>query len=135
MSDLANALTERISQLKGQKCNQVTQLLKKWGGGEDGSMVDGLLRLVKVMDDDSNRAIMTTKIQYGVGGVLVTSAVFGTCICIKRLHSYYLQKKLHEKECQDLINACDEELSLIDYENTDDFDSELSIECQPQVAE
>ena len=110
MNDLATNLTNSLLQLKGESADHMTHALKMLGGGEDGSMVDGALRIVSALDNDKKISVKEAKRNYGIGGALIGTAVTGIIGGGVWLHSQ--RKKEHQEECKKIEQTFDNEVKL-----------------------
>ena len=123
MSDLAFNITNSLLQLRGKSADHMTHALKMLGGGESGSMVDGALRIVSVLDNDKKISVKEAKRNYGVGDVLVGTAVTGIVGGGVWLYSKRKKKKEHKEDCKKIEQTLDNEVKL-SVEETADIDSE-----------
>lgn len=119
MSDLATNLTNSLLQLKGKSADHMTHALKMLGGGEDGSMVDGALRIVSALDNDKKISVKEAKRNYGIGGALTGTAVTGIIGGAVWLHSKRKKKKEHQEECKKIEQTLDNEVKLAAEEAAD----------------
>lgn len=124
MSDLATNITNSLLQLKGKSADHTTHAMKMLGGGENGSMVDGLLRIVRALDNDKKISVKKTKMNYGVGGALAGAAVTGAIGGGAWLYSKKKKKKEHEEECKKIEQTLDDEVKLAAEEEKKDAVSE-----------
>lgn len=127
MSDLATNITNSLLQLRGKSANHMTHALKMLGGGDDGSMVDGVLRIVSALNDDKNIRVKEAKRNYGIGGVLIGTAVSGIIGGGVWLHSKRKKKKDHQEECKKIEQTLVNEVKLAAEEKAD-ADSEKNSE-------
>lgn len=119
MSDLATNITSNLLQLRGKSANHTTHALKMLGGGENGSMVDGVLRIVSALENDKKINVREAKRNYGIGGVL-TGTVSGFLIAL--FLSKRKKKKEHQTECKRIEQTLDNEVKLA--KEKSDVDSE-----------
>ena len=127
MSDLATTITNSLLQLRGKPADHMTHALKMLGGGENGSMVDGALRIVSALDNDKKLSVKETKRNYGIGGALIGTAVTGIIGGGVWLHSKRKKKKEHQEECKEIEQTLDNEVKLA-AEETVGMDSEKTSE-------
>lgn len=119
MSDLAANITNSLLQLRGKPADHMTHTLKMLGGGENGTMVDGMLRIVSALDNDKKMSVEEAKRNYGIGGVLigtVVSGIIGGCVW---LYSNRKKKKEYQEECKKIEQIFDNEVKLSTEENAD----------------
>ena len=96
-------LKEVINDLQGKLADVITSALKELSGRVDGTMPEGLQRMVKTFETDKAIAVANTKRNYGTGG-LITGVIFaGLTIGGLWWHSSKKKQKEHEKECEDII--------------------------------
>lgn len=119
MSDLAINLTKSLLQLKGKSADHMTHALKMLGGGEDGSMVDGALRIVSAMDNDKKISVKEAKRKYGIGGVLIGIGVVGMIRGGVWIISKRKKKEEHQKECRQIEQTLGNEVKLATEEEAD----------------
>ncbi len=123
MNDLATTITNSLLQLKGKSADHMTHALKMLGGGEDGSMVDGALRIVRALDNDKTISVKEAKRNYGIGGVLLGTAVTGMIGGCVWLYSKRKKKKEYQEECKEIEQTLDNEVKLASEERADvDFE-------------
>ena len=127
MSDLATSITNSLLQLRGKSAKHMTHALKMLGGGENGSMVDGALRIVSALDDDKKMCVREAKRNYGIGGALIGMAATGIIGGGAWLYSKRKKKKEHQEECKKIEQVFDNEVKLAAEEKTD-ADSEKNSE-------
>lgn len=95
MGNLSENIKGDLVQLNGKSADHVTHALKRMSGNEDGTMVDGLIKLVDAFTKDKQDSILSTKKTYGVGGIIV-----GTFITGALTGSVYLYNKKKKKNEQ-----------------------------------
>lgn len=127
MSDLATTITSSLLQLRGKPADHMTHALKMLGGGENGSMVDGVLRIVCALDNDKKISVKEAKRNYGIGGALIGTAVTGLIGGGIWIHSKRKKKKEYQEECKKIKQTLDNEVKLA-VEEKADADSEKSSE-------
>ena len=96
MSNLSENLMNSLLQLKGYPADHITHSFKTLGGGEDGSMIDGVIRMVTALDEDKKGSVNSAKIRYGIGGAVITSIIWGGAW----MYNKKKEKKQHEEECK-----------------------------------
>lgn len=106
MSDLATNLKNSLLQLKGKPANHLTRALKSIGGGENGSMVDGAIRIVDALDKDKKRSVALVKRIYGVGGIFIGTAIMGGVW----FYSKKKEKQKYKEECKIIIKTFENEV-------------------------
>lgn len=52
MNNTTTLIIEDLSHLKGKSADHVTRFLKRCGGGNESTMVDGLIKIVRMLDED-----------------------------------------------------------------------------------
>jgi len=117
MSDIAS-IKNSLLQLKGKPAHHVTHALKTIEGGEDGSMIGGLIKIVDRFIEDKRRSVATAKRKYGIGSYLGGTVVTGLFVGGVWLYSKHKDKKQHDKECEDIVKVFEDEVVAAD-ENVD----------------
>ncbi|MBQ7918738.1 MAG: hypothetical protein IJ324_02185 [Lachnospiraceae bacterium] len=110
MNNLAERIMYITEQLKGKSADYITHALKMIDGGENGTMAGGIQRIVSVLNAEKNMAVADTKLKYGIGGAAIGVASAGLLLGGAWLHSSSKNRKLHEKECQEIVEAFEAEL-------------------------
>lgn len=75
MDNLPENIIDDLLQLDGKSADHVTRALKRMSGRKDGTMVDGLMKMVDAFIKDKYDSILSTKKTYGAGG-FVAGIVF-----------------------------------------------------------
>jgi len=119
MSDIAS-IKNSLLQLKGKPADHVTHALKTIDGGEDGSMIGGLIKIVDRFIEDKRRSVATAKKDYGIGGCLIGTVVTGITFGGIWLYSNHKEKKQHDKECMGIVKVFKDEVIAADEEKYDD---------------
>lgn len=88
MKDIGTKVLESLEQLRGKSSSQITNALKRIGGGEDGSMVDGLIYIVTMLNKDKHRCVTLA----GIGGIGI--GIAGTVIYTKQKEKTQCRKKI-----------------------------------------
>ena len=106
MNNLETRLVSAIQQLKGKSGKYFTSTMKKWGGGEEGSMVDGLLNIVNLMSEDKRLKVNQTRVTYGVGGLIGGAAAIG----IGWWYTNHKERVRHNQNCNKMVEIVETEV-------------------------
>lgn len=112
MSDLAANIANDLLQLKGKSADRQTHALKMLGGGEEGSMIDGVLQIISVMDDDKQLCVKEAKRNYFIGGALAGIILIGLIGGGVWFYSKRQKNKRHDEECKKIKETLDNEVKL-----------------------
>lgn len=104
MNNLETRLVNSIQQLKGKSGKYFTSAMKKWGGGEEGSMVDGLLNIVNMMIEDKRLKVNQTKITYGVGGAAAVGLIW--------LYTNHKERKRNIRNYHSVVEIAEKEVEV-----------------------
>lgn len=127
MSDLASNITNSLLQLRGKSADYTTHAMKMLGGGENGSMVDGLLRIVSALDNDKKLSVKEAKTNYGLGGVLIGAMATGIIGGSVWLYSEKKKKKKYEEECKIIEKTLDDEIKFAEGNVAVDAEKQVKI--------
>lgn len=111
MNELSQNIKGLLKELKGKPCHYVTHFIKNITG-EGGKMVDGLERIISVFEKDKQIAVKNTKCQYGIGGMLVGSAVTAVIMGSAWRQFRKKERKKHEDECNNIISVLRTEVEV-----------------------
>lgn len=103
-------LMKDLYSLKGKSANHVTHFLKEWSNGEDNTMADGLINIVK------NAQIR------GIAIGVIISAIFGRSAYL--IYKYY-EKNQSRKQLQEVAEILKQEVSLANQEELPADESEV----------
>lgn len=90
MIEFTNEFENILQQCKGKSANYITHALKMLGGGENGSMVEGMMRIIEVFKEDKRNSVQSAKGKYGMCGLVLG-------ISVTSIMGLYLRKKENEK--------------------------------------
>lgn len=90
MIEFTNEFENILQQCKGKSANYITHALKMLGGGENGSMSEGMMRIIEVFKEDKRNSVQSAKGKYGMGGLVLG-------ISVTSIMGLYLRKKENEK--------------------------------------
>lgn len=90
MIEFTNEFENILQQCKGKSANYITHALKMLGGGENGSMAEGMMRIIEVFKEDKRNSVQSAKGKYGMGGLVLG-------ISVTSIMGLYLRKKENEK--------------------------------------
>ena len=90
MIEFTNEFENILQQCKGKSANCITHALKMLGGGENGSMAEGMMRIIEVFKEDKRNSVQSAKGKYGMGGLVLG-------ISVTSIMGLYLRKKENEK--------------------------------------
>lgn len=105
MNDFGENVKDYLLQFKAMPANHFTSGLKKMSGSEDGTMVDGVIKIVDQLIYEKKKSTTTSFFV----GIFSGSALVGSVFWIR---SKYIEKKKHEEECQKIIKTCENEIAL-----------------------
>lgn len=99
---------EAITSLQGKPANYVTSCLKTLGGGENGTMAEGLYCIINTMEKDKLMSVAHAR----AGGIAI-GAVF-TCGFFGIIHLLrYIEKKQSQKKIQEIAEILKQDTALI----------------------
>lgn len=112
MGNFSENIKSDVIQLNGKSANHVTHALKRMSGSEDGTMVDGLMKLVDAFVNDKQESVSSTKKTYGAGGFVLGTVLTG--LITRGVYVYYKKKKKKEKqiEANRIQQIMDDEVEL-----------------------
>lgn len=116
MKDFGTEISEKLKLLRGKPASYVTHALKEFGGGDDATMVDGLINLVNQLNEDKKISISKVKLQYGLGGAGIATATIGLYHGTNWLHSKYNKWKIQNQENLKYIQILDKEIEMTNIE-------------------
>lgn len=112
-----------LIQFKTMPANYFTHALKQFSDDEDGTMVDGVIKIVDGIINDQKKSEITAFFVGSIG-----TAVIGSIFWI---HSKHKEKKKHEEECQKIIKTFENEIALAK-SDTDSIDEEIRLSTDTQ---
>lgn len=119
MGNLSENIKGDLVQLNGKSADNVTHALKRMSGNENGTMVDGLMKLVDAFVKDKQDSVSSTKKTYGAGGFAVGTVLTG--LLAGGIYVYNKKKKKNEMqvEADRIQQIMDEEVELAKAEKTE----------------
>ena len=96
--DLMNSLMK-----KGKSADVVTHTIKTLSDDENGTMPDGLIRIIDAFEIDKEIAVANTKRNFGVGGLVTGVVAAGLAVGGLWYRSNKKKQIAHEKECEEII--------------------------------
>lgn len=118
MGNLLENIKDDLVQLDGKPADHVTHALKRMSGREDGTMVDGLMKMVEAFVKDKQDSISSTKKTYGVGGFAAGTVLTGLLAGGVYFYNSRKKKKEVQKEADRIQQIMDEEVELANEEKT-----------------
>lgn len=106
MIEFTNEFENILQQCKGKSANYITHALKMLGGGENGSMAEGMMRIIEVFKEDKRNSVQSAKGKYGMGGLVLG-------ISVTSIMGLYLRKKenkKHEEEKKIILKTFNNEI-------------------------
>ena len=104
MNDFEENIKEYLLQFKAKPANHFTCALKNINGSEDGTMVDGVVKIVDRLISEKKKC-ETTAFFVGSIGTAVAGSIFW-------IYAKHREKKKHEEECQKIIKTFEKEIAL-----------------------
>ena len=105
MNSFGEIIKDYLLQFKDMPANHFTSGLKQMSGSEDGTMVDGVIKIVDQLIYEKKKSITTAFFV----GIFSGSALVGSVFWIR---SKYIEKQKHGEECQKIIKTCENEITL-----------------------
>lgn len=112
MNNATTLIMEDLSHLKGKSADHVTRFLKRCGGGEDSTMVDGLINIVGMLDADKTYSVRNAKVD-GIAIGVIGSAIIGGGAYLLHKH---LEKCQNRKKMQEVAEILKQEVALANQE-------------------
>lgn len=128
MGNLAENIKGYLVQLNGKSADHVTHALKRMSGSDDGSMVDGLMKLVDALVKDKQDGVLKTKKNYGAGGFAAGTVLTGLIAGGVYIYNKKKMKKEEKLEACRIQQIMDEEVELAKSEK-------VAVEGQIEVKE
>lgn len=113
MNSVTTTLIEDLSLLKGKSADHITHFLKRCGGGEDSTMVDGLINIVDKLETDKMYCVKYARINGIVIGVIVTTVAAGGSAYLIHKHR---EKRQNQKKIQEVAEILKQEVALANQE-------------------
>lgn len=121
MNDRTIILMEDLVSLKGKPADQVTHYLKQRSGKEDGTMIDGLIKIVDMLQTnikDAQRSGLRSGIAIGV--VISSAAIVGGYLVYR-----HYEKTQSRKQIQEVAEILKQEVELANQEEIPVNESEV----------
>lgn len=118
MGNLPEHIKDDLLQLEGKSADHVTHALKRMSGRKDGTMVDGLMKMVDAFIKDKQESISSTKKTYGAGGFAAGIVFTGLVAGGAYLYDRKKRKNESQIEAEWIQKIMDEEVELANAENT-----------------
>lgn len=112
MNNTTTLLMDDLSLLKGKPADHVTHFLKNCGGGEDGTMVDGLIYIFSMLDDDKSYCVKNARISGIAIGAIGSAVVVGGAYLIHK----HCEKVQNRKKIQEVAEILKQEIVLANEE-------------------
>ena len=106
MNDVGAALLDSLQKMKGKSADYITHALKEYG---NGSMVDGLIKIVAQLDLDKKASVLNAKLIYGLGGIGVAFGSIGLYKGVKLLYTQARDWHENKLQNQELIQVFEKE--------------------------
>lgn len=121
MNNKTTFLMENLLSLKGKSADHVTHFLKECGGGEDSTMVDGLINIVDMLHADKLYSVKNAQINGIVIGIIISTIFGGSAYLIYK----YYEKNQSRKQIQEVAEILKQEVSLANQEELPADESEV----------
>ncbi len=115
---------EDLILLKGKSADHVTSFLKRCGGGEDGTMIDGLINIVGMLNTDKAISVKNARLG-GVAMGAIGTAIIGGGITLYIRHR---EKKQCREKMQEITEILKQEVALSDAEQLPVGDGDITEE-------
>lgn len=126
MKDIEMVLKNNLNQLRGKFADHTTNFLKNCGGGENGTMIDGIINMIDMMNRDKLHSVKKAKMDGMVIGIVGTS-IIGAGIY---LYSKYRDKMQCREKMQEVVEILKQEVALANEEKISVEQSEGIVEEQ-----
>lgn len=126
MKDIEMVLKNNLNQLRGKSADHTTNFLKNCGGGENGTMIDGIINMIDMMNRDKLHSVKKAKMDGMVIGIVGTS-IIGAGIY---LYSKYRDKMQCREKMQEVVEILKQEVALANEEKISVEQSEGIVEEQ-----
>lgn len=124
MGNLSENIKGDLVQLNGKSADHVTHALKSMSGSDDGTMVDGLMKLVDAFVKDKQDSVRTTKKTYGAGGFAAGTILFGLIAGGVYVYDKRKKKKEMQTEADRLKKIMDDEVELANADKQNELKKE-----------
>lgn len=124
MNDIEMILKENLKQLRGKSADHITNFLKNCGGGENGTMVDGIINMLDMLNEDKLHSVKQAKMHGIAIGVTGTSIIGGGIY----LYIKYRDKKQCREKMQEVVEILKQEVSLANEEKISVAENEEIVE-------
>ena len=105
-------IMEDLSRLKSKPADHVTRFLKRCGGGEESTMVDGLINIVGMLDADKTYNVRNARIGGIAIGAIGTAVAVGGAYLIHK----HREKCQNRKKIQEVAEILKQEVALANQE-------------------
>ena len=105
MNNFGENIKDYLLQFKDMPANHFTSGLKQMSGSENGTMVDGVIKIIDQLIYEKKKSTTTAFFV----GIFSGSALVGSVFLIR---SKYIEKKKHGEECQKIIKTFENEIAL-----------------------
>ena len=112
MNKTTTLIMEDLSHLKGKPADHITRFLKRCGGGEDSTMVDGLINIIGMLDADNACSIRNARVGGIAIGVIGTVVIGGSAYLIHK----HREKSQNRKKIQKVAEILKQEVALANQE-------------------
>ncbi|GAB5081771.1 hypothetical protein Osc1_09440 [Hominimerdicola sp. 21CYCFAH17_S] len=112
MNNTTTLIIEDLSHLKGKSADHVTRFLKRCGGGNESTMVDGLIKIVRMLDEDKVHCVKNARVGGITIGVICTAIIGGSAYLIHK----HREKCQSRKKMQEVAEILKQEVALADEE-------------------
>ena len=124
MKDIEMVLKDNLNQLKGKSADHTTYFLKNCGGGENGTMIDGIINMIDMMNRDKLHSVKKAKMDGMVIGIVGTSIIRAGIY----LYSKYRDKMQCREKIQEVVEILKQEVTLANEEKISVEQSEGIVE-------
>lgn len=112
MNNVAMLIMDDLSHLKGKSADHITHFLKRCGGGEDSTMVDGLINIIGMLDEDRMCSVRNSMVGGISIGVISTTVIGGSAYLIHK----HREKCQNRKKIQEVAEILKQEVALANEE-------------------
>ena len=112
MNKTTTLIMEDLFHLKGKSADHITRFLKRCGGGEDSTMVDGLINIVGMLDADKTYSVRNARIG-GIAIGAIGTIVIGSGAYLIHKHREKCQSR---KKIQEVAEILKQEVALANQE-------------------
>ena len=112
MNDIGAILKANLKQLRGKSADHITNFLKNCGGGEKGTMVDGIINMLDMLNEDKFHSVKQAKM-HGIAIGAAGASIIGGSIY---LYTKYRDKKRCREKMQEVVEILKQEVALANKE-------------------